>query len=67
MPRTNMSGRAAIRAMLPAAITAKLSPRLAATASIVTGAIAVPRKPEKVCTEKARPTRAGAIRAARIA
>jgi hypothetical protein len=66
-PRTNMSGRAATRAMLQAAITAKWSPRLAAKASIVTGATAVPRKPEKVWIEKARPTRAGAIRAERIA
>jgi hypothetical protein len=60
-PRTNMSGRAATRAILPAAITAKLSPRLAATASIVTGATAVPRNPEKVWIEKARLTRAGAV------
>ena len=66
-PRTRISGRAAIRATLPAAITAKLSPRLAATASVVTGATAVPRKPQKVWIEKARPTRAGAIRADRIA
>jgi hypothetical protein len=31
------------------------------TASIVTGATAVPRNPEKVWIEKARPTRAGAV------
>ena len=46
---------------MPAAISARFSPKVAASAIIVTGATALPRNPEKVWIEKARPRRSGAI------
>jgi hypothetical protein len=67
MPRTRISGNEATRATAPVANIAAFRPTLAATASIATGATAVPRKPAKVWIEKARPSRTGAICAERIA
>jgi hypothetical protein len=48
-------------------LPAPYNPTLAATASIATGATALPRKPAKVWIEKARPSRTSAICAERIA
>ena len=59
-PRASASGSATTIARTPAAISPKLSPPYATSASIVTGATALPRNPEKVWIEKARLIRSGA-------
>src|SRR5207253_2968100 len=60
-PRAIASGTATTSARMPAAISATFNPAPAASAIIVTGATALPRNPEKVWIEKARPSLAGAI------
>ena len=52
---------------MPAAISAPLIPTRGTSTSIDNGASALPSMPAKVCTEKARPIRAEATRADRIA
>jgi hypothetical protein len=65
--RASESGTATASARHPTSAKPVCSPEAATTASIASGAIAVPINPAKLCTEKARPSRPGAIRAERIA
>ena len=60
------SGTATAGPSSPAKISAARKPAMLATSSITVGAMALPRKPAKVWTEKARPTRAGSITEPRI-
>ena len=60
-PRASASGSATTIARIPAAVSPKLKPPNATSAATVTGATALPRNPQNVWIEKARPSRVAGI------